>query len=214
MRKTLHYIFDPLCGWCYGAGAVVAQVAALPQLQLKLWPCGMFSGAGSRAMDDDFAAYAWANDQRIEQLTGQHFSPRYRTQVLADRQQRFDSGPISLALTAVALTAPTQEVAALKAMQQARYTDGQDVTSLDQLAVILQGLGLGLAEAAQRLTATDAELLQVQAARTQQAQHWLQQLGARGVPTFLLEIDGRGQLLPSNLLFSQPEAWIEQLLAA
>ncbi|WP_368921564.1 hypothetical protein [Comamonas aquatica] len=64
------------------------------------------------------------------------------------------------------------------------------------------------------MTAPDAELLHAHAARTQQAQHWLQQLCARGVLTFLLEIDGRGQLLPYNLLFSQPETWIEQLLAA
>ncbi len=52
-HPALH--FDPLCGWCYGAGAVVAKLAAVcPGLQLKLWPCGMFSGAGSRAMDDAF----------------------------------------------------------------------------------------------------------------------------------------------------------------
>ena len=27
-------------------------------------------------MDDDFAAYAWSNDQRIERLTGQRFTER------------------------------------------------------------------------------------------------------------------------------------------
>ncbi|WP_286997862.1 MULTISPECIES: DsbA family protein [Comamonas] len=213
MSNTLHYIFDPLCGWCYGAGAVVAKLADLPGLQLKLWPCGMFSGAGARAMDDAFAAYAWANDQRIAQLTGQPFSELYRRQVLGDRQQRFDSGPLSLALAAVALTAPAHEVTALKSLQHARYVNGEDVTSTAHVAQCLQGLGL--AQAAQCLRDGGAALQAAHTARTQQAQHWLQQLGVRGVPAFMLEHDdGRGQLLPSALLFSDPDAWMAQLQAA
>jgi len=51
---TLTYLFDPLRGWCYGA----------------------------RPMDANFAAYAWANDQRIAQMTGLPFSPAYRDGVL------------------------------------------------------------------------------------------------------------------------------------
>lgn len=212
MTTTLHYIFDPLCGWCYGAGAVVAQAAALPQLDLQLWPCGMFSDEGARPMDDDFAAYAWSNDQRIEQLTGQHFSEAYRHQVLGNRQQRFDSGPASLALTAVARTQPQQEVSAMKAIQHARYVAGEDVTSVAHLATLLQGLGLE--QAAQLLQAAGPELEQAHAARTAHAQRWLLQAGARGVPTFILEKDGAYQLVSSQLLFARPQDWLAQLQAA
>ena len=209
MNTTLHYILDPLCGWCYGAGAVVAEAAALPGVQVHLMPCGMFAGDGARPMDDAFAGYAWTNDQRIEQLTGQHFSETYRTQVLANRAQRFDSGPASLALTAVALTAPQHEVAALKAIQHARYVVGEDVTSIEHLASLLENLGL--AQAAQQLRAGGDELEAAHAARTAQAQDWLQQAGARGVPTFILERDGAYQAVSSQLLFSNPQAWLAQL---
>ncbi|WP_353611301.1 hypothetical protein [Paracidovorax avenae] len=71
MTKTLHYLFDPLCGWCYGAGGTVAELAALPGVALRLLPSGLFSGEGARPMSADFADYAWSNDQRIERLTGQ-----------------------------------------------------------------------------------------------------------------------------------------------
>ncbi|MEG1327174.1 MAG: DsbA family protein, partial [Janthinobacterium sp.] len=27
---TLHYIFDPLCGWCYGAAPLVEAARAVP----------------------------------------------------------------------------------------------------------------------------------------------------------------------------------------
>ncbi|CAN7227575.1 hypothetical protein [Rhizobium sp. LjRoot254] len=57
-------------------------------------------------MDDNFAAYTWANDQRIAKLTGQTFTEDYRNKVLADRTARLNSGAATLALTAVAETAP------------------------------------------------------------------------------------------------------------
>lgn len=212
MRKTLHYVFDPLCGWCYGVGSTIAVLADEADVELQLLPSGLFSGEGARPMDDGFAAYAWSNDQRIERLTGQRFTERYRNEVLADRQQMFDSGPATVALTAVALTAPGHEVPALKAIQQARYIDGQDITRLDTLVALLKGLGLD--HAAVRLAQADAGLIDANRGRVAQAQALLQPFGARGVPTFILETHGQRRLLHSSALFSSPQTFAEQLAAA
>jgi len=212
MTKTLLYLFDPLCGWCYGASGTVAEVSALPGVALRLLPSGLFSGEGARPMNDDFATYAWSNDQRIERLTGQRFTEQYRGNVLADHRQMFDSGPATVALTAIALTAPQRELDALKAIQLARYVDGRDVTSLETLMAVLKTLGLD--EAARRLAQPDAELLGANRARVAEAQALLQQFGARGVPTFILEQNGQRQLLPSSAVFSNPKAFVEQLAAA
>src|SRR5271165_6341244 len=116
MDKTLHYLFDPLCGWCYGATPAVSELLEMPSVTIELLPTGLFSGEGARPMDDGFATFAWSNDQRIERLTGQRFTERYRQWVLGDRQQLFDSGPATVALTAVSLTAPANELEALKAV--------------------------------------------------------------------------------------------------
>lgn len=212
MSKTLHYVFDPLCGWCYGASATVSAVSRQPGIQLRLLPSGLFSGKGARSMDEGFASYAWANDQRIERLTGQAFSERYRSGVLADHQQVFDSGPATLALTAVALTAPPRELDALQAIQRARYVDGLDITRVDTLATVLGELGLQ--EAAARLTTPDAELLQGNRVRVEQAQALLQTFGARGVPAFILEEDGRRELLHASSLYSDPQAFVDQFATA
>jgi len=48
MTKRLHYVLDPLCGWCYGVGGTVAELAALPGVTLRLLPSGLFSGEGVR----------------------------------------------------------------------------------------------------------------------------------------------------------------------
>lgn len=213
MSKTLHYVFDPLCGWCYGAGPALEAVAGQAGLDLQLRPSGLFADAGARPMDDAFAAYAWSNDQRIERLSGQPFSERYRSQVLADRQQRFDSGPATLALSAVALTSAPAELAALKAIQKARYVDGADVTRSDVLVALLHSLGLEAA--AQRLAQRDPDLLAEHQARLAQAQALQQAFGARGVPFFILETpDGRRQSLPAGLAYAGPQAFAAQLLAA
>ncbi|MEE1888908.1 DsbA family protein [Pseudomonas carassii] len=212
MNKTLVYLFDPLCGWCYGAGGPLPQVLESTGLALRLIPTGLFSGSGARAMDDDFAAYAWSNDQRIERLTGQVFSERYRDQVLADRLQGFDSGPSTLALSAVNLTSPEREFEALKAIQAARYVDGQDVTRLETLTAVL--VNLGLDTAAERLTRPDSALLQANDDRVGQGRALLRRVGGQGVPTFVLhQADDALQLLPASAIFSDPEAFIRELNA-
>jgi putative protein-disulfide isomerase len=212
MSKILRYVFDPLCGWCYGAVETVSALSGSPAVQLHLMPSGLFSGAGARPMDDAFAAFAWSNDQRIERLTGQHFSSRYRDQVLADRRQMFDSGPASVALTAVALAAPERELDALKAIQRARFVEGLDVTRPETLAALLHAHALD--QAAALLTATGPGLLEAHVARVAQAQALLQSFGARGVPAFILEEDGRRTLLDGSAIHADPQSFLKQFAAA
>src|SRR2546423_699122 len=97
MRVT--YLFDPLCGWCYGAAPALGGLAQLDGVSLELMPTGLFAGGGARAMDAQFAAYAWQNDQRIARLTGQPFSDAYRTEVLG-KPGMFDSAPATLGVIA------------------------------------------------------------------------------------------------------------------
>lgn len=212
MDKTVHYLFDPLCGWCYGAAPVVSPLLKVPGLHVKLQPTGLFSGAGARPMDAAFAAFAWSNDQRILSLTGQPFSAQYREHVLSGRPQMFDSGPATLALTAVSMTAPAQAFDALKAIQHARYVDGSDVTSLPVLADLLWALGLE--DAAAQLSQLDAALLSACRSSVGQAQRLMQELGARGVPTLVLESGGRRQMLNLDPGNSDSQALLRQIEAA
>jgi protein-disulfide isomerase-like protein with CxxC motif len=38
MRTTVTYLFDPLCGWCYGASPVIQQLGQQPDIQMELAP--------------------------------------------------------------------------------------------------------------------------------------------------------------------------------
>lgn len=209
MSKIVHYLYDPLCGWCYGAAPALSELIDASGIRVALLPASLFSGDGARAMSAEFAEFAWSNDQRITRLTGQQFSERYRTRVLDDRQQRFDSGPATLALTAVAMTDRTREFEALEVIQRARYVDGDDVTSLPLLASLLEALGL---QAAATLIAHPGQqLLEANNDRIVQAKALLQEFGAQGVPTFIAESTARRWLLPSSVIFSDRHALMAQL---
>jgi putative protein-disulfide isomerase len=211
MQKTLHYLFDPLCGWCYGAGAILPRLRELPGVSLALLPTGLFSDEGARQMDAAFAGYAWANDQRIERLTGQTFSQHYRQHVLGDRERRFDSGPATVALTAVSLTDPTRELEALMAIQHARYVDGSDITSHTCLADLLHGLGLDAAAA--RTELLDAELLGANQARLGRARTLMQEFDLHGVPALIVQSGARRTVLDLSTAYPNPQAWLNQLAA-
>lgn len=212
MNKTLRYLFDPLCGWCYGATPAMSALLEVPGAPIELLPTGLFSGEGARPMDVDFATYAWSNDQRIARLTGQSFTKRYREQVLGDHRQRFDSGPATVALTAVSLTVPAQELEALKVIQRARFVDGKDITDLKLLASLLASLGLD--EAAALVEHPDTDLLDANRARLNRARALMQELGARGVPVFVADTGKERRMLHASAIYSNPQTLIDQLRAA
>lgn len=206
------YLFDPLCGWCYGASAKLEQLAAQPDVALRLVPTGLFAGAGGRLMDAEFAAFVWANDQRIGKLSGQPFSEDYRRKVLDDRTGRINSGPATLALTAVSITAPDREFEALKAIQKARYVEGRDITDISVLSEILRGLGL--VAAAERLVASDAELVSANQKRTADANADMRKFGANGVPNLIVGAGDKRRLVAGGVLFESLETLVEELKAA
>ena len=206
MQTTLTYLFDPLCGWCYGASATIQQLGQQPNIQLELLPSGLFSGGG-RTMDAAFADYAWSNDVRIAKLTGQRFTEAYRNQVLGHHGSRFDSAAATQALTAVSLTDPQRELETLKALQEARYVQGLDICDAAVVGKLLRDAGL--AAAAERLLSGEPELSQTNAARVQRAQRLMHALGAQGVPALVVTSQDGNRLLNGQVLYGS----IDQLLA-
>jgi putative protein-disulfide isomerase len=201
MTATMHitYLFDPLCGWCYGASAMLETLVARPGFVVEFAPVGLFAGAGARPMNDEFAAYAWTNDQRISRLSGMPFSEDYRRDVLGDRKRLFDSGPATLALTAVAVTAPGREFAALKAIQSVRYVDGRDINDIAVLSNILQLLSL--VEAATRLAAPDDVLIAAYRKRIEAGRAEMRRFDVDGVPALIIGAGERRRVLRANTLF-------------
>lgn len=195
--RALLYLYDPLCGWCYAATSGIARLRAAG-VTVSLRPTGLFSDPG-RVMTAEFADYAWKNDRRIAALTGQAFTEAYRRQVLQAPGKAFDSTNAVLALTAVAMDAPDHEADALRAVQEARYVAGRDITDVATLGAILTEAGYPNTTVA--FEARTATLLSANAARVAAGQAMMREVGGSGVPTLVL-IDGQShRLLDGNALY-------------
>ncbi len=209
MKKTLIYLFDPLCGWCYGMTPALSSIANDPDITIEMLPTGLFSSNHPILIDDDFAAFAWSNDQRIASLTGQVFTERYQQLVLGSRIQHIDSSLATLALTAVSLTVPAKELETLKAIQHARFVEGKDITNLSTLAFILKTLGLNAA--ALMLERDNTGLAKANEARIERAQAILMTFNARGVPTLIADFGKKSWKLNTREVYSRPYELIKQL---
>lgn len=209
MIASLHYLYDPLCGWCYGAAPALHALAEAPGVPpLALHPTGLFAGQGARPMDPSFAAYAWSNDQRIARLTGQTFSDAYRNGPLAWFDRPLDSSLATRALTAVHRIAPAREAEALAAIQRARFVDGHDITDAARLAGVLTEIGLGEAAG---FPDKDAALDALLAQRQAEARALMAEVGAGGVPALVLRNAAGVRLLPSEGLFRDVASLIAKL---
>lgn len=211
MRTTVTYLFDPLCGWCYGASSAIQKLGQHGGLTLELAPSGLFAGGG-RTMDAAFADYAWSNDLRIAKLTGQRFTEAYRHNVLGRHGSHFDSATATLALTAVSLSEPQRELETLKGLQEARYVLGLDTCDVSVVGNLLRDWGLEVAAA--RLAASDAELLAANAARIQKARGLMQTFGAQGVPALVVSDDKGSRLLSGNAMYGNFDSLLSHIAAA
>lgn len=210
MSTSVTYLFDPLCGWCYGASPVIGRLAQHPDIQLELAPTGLFADSGQR-MDASFAAFAWTNDQRIAGLTGQRFSEAYRQNVLGRHGSAFDSSAMTLALTAMALNDPSREWEVLKALQEARYVDGLDTGSASVVEDVLRRMGLG--SVADQVAEPDLALRERNASRLQQARRLMRSLGAQGVPALVLHSATGQRLLGGHALYGDADQLLELIAA-
>lgn len=208
----IHYLFDPLCGWCYGAIPALRKLAQLGDVDVHLSPTGLFAGENARTMDAGFAAYAWQNDQRIARLTGQVFSEHYRADVLGAAGSLFDSAPATLGVVAAGASAKEHELKALIALQTARYVDGRDNSNRAIVADVLSELGLE--DAARRVLSPDEDLLNDYRTRVEAARLMMRQIGAQGVPAVVMEEGGAYATLPSSLLYGEFDALASHLRAA
>lgn len=205
---TLQYLFDPLCGWCYGASATVAELAKHPSIELQPLATGLFSGRGARSMEG-FAAQAWQADQRIAQLSGRTFSEAYRSDVLGAKGAMLDSSIATLAVTAVSLEAPERVIEALKTIQEARYVGGKYITSATVVSDLLRGFGLS--RSADLVIEPDEALLHLLQERTAEAHAAMAKFHIQGVPALIVGTGDARQTMNASTLYSGTNSMLAAL---
>lgn len=204
---VLHYFYDPLCGWCYGAAPLAAVAARLPGLALVLHGGGLMSGPARRRAGPEFRAYVAAHDARIAALTGQPFSAAYRDGLLADPALVLDSTPPIAAVLAAGAVGGNP-AAFLAALQQAHYVDGRPIGESATLAALAAEQGLPAEPFAAALAGQLAgQLAGPVEAHIAESRCLMADIGATGFPTFVISTGEWRQVLDLGAYWGQPEGW-------
>lgn len=203
---TIHYFFDPMCGWCFGATPLAEILFNTPNVNLVLHPGGMIK---RREMDDSFRMMAQDHDKEIALQTGQLFSQAYHKKLASDETIVLDSYITAQAIS-VMEKLNNKGFEMLKAIQQAHYQYALDVSEPNTLAIIAKELGI---EESQWLSLMALGSLAIKH-EMQKSHSLMKHWGIRGFPTFIMEGEDKLDRLPHTNYYAEPEKWknfIEQL---
>jgi putative protein-disulfide isomerase len=206
---TLHYVFDPLCGWCYGAAPLLAAAATLPGLVIELHSGGMLAGASRRTVTPQWRSFVLPHDRRIAQLSGQPFGEAYVDGLLNDVGAPMDSQPPTAAILAAQQLAGLGP-AMLQRLQKAHYVEGRRIAELAVLRALTQEIGLEPAAFENRFEALHGAATE---RHFEESRQWLRRLGGQGFPTLGLERRGTVEPLDIGTSLGRPAAWREHLQA-
>lgn len=209
-QLRLHYIFDPLCNWCYAAAPALKHLAATYPDSLEFMPSGLYAGVNVRPASHGGES-VWNDDKRIQDMTAQPFSEAYRANILHGRGVVLDSGPAYRALTAVRDLSAGLEAQLLFAMQHARYVEGLDTAQPAVLGVLAHEVaaaaGMDLdADAVASRVIDDAALADATQARIAASQSLIRRLRTSGVPQLFVRLAGQEAVLQGVPLYEGPNA--------
>lgn len=202
---TLHYIYDPLCGWCYGAKPLVQ--AASQVLPVVLHGGGMMAGNNRQFVSASLRDYVMPHDRRIAEYTGQPFGQDYFEGLLRDPSAVFDSAPpTSAVLAAEELDGRGLEL--LGRLQTAHYLEGRRIADADVLLALASELGFE-PQAFEAALARHSGAVAVE--HFKNSRTLLSRVGGQGFPTLVLERDGRFSLIDIGPYLGKPDAFAQWL---
>lgn len=206
---VLHYIYDPLCGWCYGAAPLLQAAREIEGLHIVLHGGGMMTGSNRRQVSPQLRNYLMQHDQRIAAMTGQPFGDDYFNGLLLDTTAIFDSAPPITAILAAEAVAG-QGLAMLARIQAAHYVRGLRVADAAVLHALAMEAGLDPALFDSKFAELGGAAAQTHIAASRSL---LARVGGQGFPTFVLQRGTQIEVLDAGRFFGQAQAWKAALSA-
>ncbi|MEQ9860588.1 DsbA family protein [Pectobacterium cacticida] len=204
----LHYIYDPLCGWCYGAAPLALAAQEIDGLDLILHGGGMMTGNNRRTITPEWHDYVLPHDRRIAQLSGQPFGERYYEGLLRDTSVVLDSAPPTAAVLAAQAMAD-KGMMMLYQIEQAHYVSGLKIVNTAVLRQCAEAIGLDGDAFCTEFAFIRAETL---SQHINASRELLAKVRGQGFPTFALEDNhGNFQQIPAANYLGQVDAWRNML---
>jgi len=189
MELTLIYIYDPLCGWCYGFHPVMEKIQKrfANQLTIEVKTGGLAVGDRAEPIDDGYA-YIKDESKQVEKTTGVKFGRNFR--LLAEEgSYMYDSEPPCRAQLIINQLSANYSLAFAGVLQNAFFRDGLNLNQAETYVTLLEEFDLDT-DSFMDLYHSDAI-----AADLQKEFEWCKNAGATGFPTLLLRIGDEVSLM-------------------
>jgi putative protein-disulfide isomerase len=203
---TLHYIYDPFCGWCYGAAPLLKAAETMEGITVQLHAGGMMTGSRKQRITPEWRSMVMQYDQRIAAMSGQKFGDAYRNVLLQDPTAVFDSEPPTTAI--LAATQFARGLQMLHRVQDAHFIEGQKIADPGVLVELATEIGMDRQAFAKAYAAQVGERTSDHINESRQA---LAQAGGMGFPTFVLEAKDSHVRLDHGPYLGKAEAWATDL---
>lgn len=179
----LIYIYDPICGWCYGFTPVIQQLQAQfkGEMSVEVLSGGMLLSANRRPASAMFNYIKEAHKQ-VEATTGITFGQPFLEQYLRS-DDVMDSEKPSIALTVFKHYQPDHAVNFAHDMQVALNLEGKSLNDDQTYRELLQKYNIPAEQFLQRMQEDDNKYA------THQEFNIVQQWGITGFPAAILEKD-------------------------
>lgn len=179
---TLFYIYDALCGWCYGFSPIMKEFYEThkDQVSFEVISGGMIT-ADRIGPIGDVAGYIRQAYRDVEERTGVKFGSQFLEGTMEKGSAIFSSVPPAKALTAFRHFQPEDQVLFAHRLQHAIYFEGMEPEDLQGYANLAEEFGLHKRDYIRRLNAED------NAYATREEFMFTQQLGVEGFPMVVLK---------------------------
>ncbi len=172
------YIFDPLCGWCYGFSDNMLSFYKKYSQNHEFVPVVGGMVTGSRvAPYSQIADYIKNSLPRLEVTTGTTFGDAYKQNFLEDSEVMTNSEPPSKALVTFRTFLPDRAIEYADQLQSAHFKDGRDYNDESLYGELAAGLGLDQGAFMERYQTPEIQQNMLEEFA------WVKESGVQGFPT-------------------------------
>lgn len=189
-RPVVYYIFDVLCGWCYGFSPVIAQLEEeyRDDFDFRVISGGMILGEREGPVGE-VAGYIKEAYPQVEEMTGVKFGEAFLKNILEPGTAQFSSLPGALALATFRLYQPDNALAFARRMQEAVYKEGLPPTEAKTFGHCAEDFGMNATDFMRLMV--DKDKLELVQNEFKVVKHW----GIQGFPSVVYQKGEKGYLI-------------------
>lgn len=183
MKPMLIYVYDPLCGWCYGFHQVMEKIQQRfgDRLNIDVRVGGLAVGERAQTINEGFG-YIKDGLQQVEKSTGIEFGRNFKM-LVEEGSYMYDSMPACRAQKTMNELAPEKALSFAGTLQNALFRDGKNLNEWSTYDELISDYDIDADEFKSRFESDELKN------RLIDEFTWCRNRGATGFPSLLIQIE-------------------------